>query len=145
MSEAQLWKRVRDAVGDAGHWDRREGNPVPGCPDVSYCVDGVEGHIELKHHPDFPARPGTAVFGARTARGMRDDQVAWFYRRLRAGGRAYILAQVDTTIVLMHGSCAPYFNGYSSDTLRGHALWSIVGKSTPRDWTRFLNSLCGKF
>jgi hypothetical protein len=136
---------MRDALLGTGHWERREFNPMDGVPDVSYCTDGVEGHIELKHHPSFPARPTTAVFGARTARGMRDTQVAWFRRRLSAGGRAYILAGVGSDLYLFGGWLAAEFNTLTLPEFDAHALWSVHRQASAQDWQRLLVVLTGKF
>lgn len=144
MSEARLWIRLREAVGSAGHFERREFNPLGGVPDVSYCVTGVEGHIELKYMPFLPKRLTTAVFGPRSSRGMRESQIAWFDRRLRAGGRAYILAQVENRLVLLHGAWAERFNEMVWDEMRKMCCWSggpTIPQYGPGSWRTFLGAI----
>ena len=114
MSEHNLWTMLRNGLGHRGHLVRLEFNPTPGIPDVSYCLKGVEGFIELKHAHEFPARSTTAVFGNQ---GLRDDQIAWIHTRTRHGGRVRIIAQVDDQIYLIPGSYCRQFN-----EMNGHAL-----------------------
>jgi hypothetical protein len=140
-TESSLWLRLRDAVGSTGHWERREFNPIDGVPDVSFCVEGVEGHMELKQIDTVPAREDTAVFGGRTNKGMRESQVAWFHRRMKAGGRAFILAQVSDRLILMHGSHAKQFNGYTLNDFRRLARYYHIGNMRWQNWQAFLRHL----
>ena len=51
----------------------------PGIPDLSYCVNSVEGFIELK---SWDPKKGFT---------LRRSQVAWTRARDRAGGRVFLL------------------------------------------------------
>jgi hypothetical protein len=68
-----------------------------GLPDVNYCLDGVEGWIEMK-----------LVRGLRVA--IRPEQVGWIERRLARGGRAFLAARwkragVDRLVVVAGSAC----------------------------------------
>ena len=67
VSDAQLQRIELGAVG-------------PGVPDVNYCIGGMEGWLELKATENWsvPFRPG---------------QPGWIARRVRAGGRVFILTR----------------------------------------------------
>lgn len=85
MSEARLWKTLRDAVGHIGHWDRIESHSASqGRFDVNACVEGDTFDIELKIYD--PKRGGFV---------LRANQNAWACNRVRAGGNAWIFARYD--------------------------------------------------
>lgn len=85
MSEARLWRTMRDAVNHTGHWDRIESHAVSqGRPDVDCCVAGREAQIELKIYD--PKRGGFV---------LRANQNSWMYNRVKAGGNVWILARYD--------------------------------------------------
>lgn len=98
MSERNLWIRVRRHIGSAGHFERIENGVSTGTPDVSFCVGGVEGFIELKFVSGYPRRGGTRLLGER---GLRKEQVAWAIQRCRAGGRVFALIGVGMDIYLV--------------------------------------------
>lgn len=145
MSERNLWHRMDKAVGNRGHFDRREFNPIGGVPDLSYCVTAVEGHIELKFMDDVPVRDTTAVFGPRTRKGMEDDQIAWAKRRMRAGGRTYVFAQVGKFLYLFHGGIADVFNSLTLREMYDMASW-YAGPLVPlEEWDEFLQHITSDF
>lgn len=47
----------------------------PGIPDINWCIQGIEGNVELKYGFDGGAAPL-----------IRPPQVVWFRERVRAGG-----------------------------------------------------------
>lgn len=142
MSESRLWTRVREGVYAHGHFDRRENNPLDGVPDVNYCVDGCEGHIELKFRRDPPVRDTTPVFGSK---GLRESQVAWIGRRLRAGGRVFILSQVGRRLYLTHGARAPEFNALCVEDLEQGSRWAAGPTVSTMQWLELAEALCQPF
>lgn len=77
------------------HWQSIEtGGTGRGVPDLNGCWLGVEFWIELKH----------VARGRKVA--LSPVQAAWIARRLRAGGRAFILARYRQDILLWRGSSA---------------------------------------
>ena len=136
MSEAALWKHVRDAVGHRGHFARLEFNPEAGIPDVDFCVKSCEGKMELKHVNAAPKRVSTAVFGEK--KGLRPSQIAWITTRVRHGGRVWILARVKFRMFLIAGSYAIQFNDMTFHALEKTAAWTADRPITGADWETFL-------
>lgn len=134
MSEANLWKRIRENVGHRGHFSRIEFNPTDGYPDTSYCIKGVEGHAELKYIERVPARETTPCFGDQ--HGVRPAQVAWIYTRVRHGGRVYIVGQVGELILVVPGTEVRRFNEMTFFQL-GKA-GEVIARG---NWSGFLNAL----
>ena len=67
------------------HWQSIE-SPLTGqgTPDANFCHDGVEGWIEFKK-----------TSGNKIA-SMKPEQVAWAERRMRAGGRVFLVVRQET-------------------------------------------------
>ena len=83
MSENKFWNEMRREVGHLGHFSRVESHATSaGIPDVDFCVDGIEGHIELKYGND-KNRPH-----------IRLSQLKWFKNRIKAGGRPIVFAKI---------------------------------------------------
>lgn len=133
MSEANLWKRIRDNVGHAGHFSRIEYNPTDGYPDTSYCIKGVEGHAELKYVERAPVKVDTRCFGDH---GLRDSQKGWIHQRVKHGGRVFIVAGVGPLIIVVPGTEWRAFNDMTYFQL-GKAGVTIA----PGDWRAFLAAL----
>jgi len=63
------------------HWQAMElGVLGTGCPDSNFCLDGVDGWIEFKYTEDYSV-------------GLRPEQVGWISRRMRSGGRVFVITQ----------------------------------------------------
>ena len=113
MSEKALWTYINSNIGWAGHFSRVESHATSaGIPDVDYCIDRVEGHLELKYSSGKPYK-------------TRATQVAWFRNRTRKGGRPYILAQLDLSDVSI-------FSIYS-----GIKYESLHLTTQPEDWLHY--------
>lgn len=98
MTEAtQVWHVMRDRVAAYGHWERVENAAGSGMPDVNYCVNGVEGWVELKLAGQDGSKP----------RSLTLEQVMWAEERARHGGRAFLLVRYEkphTIWCLYHAS-----------------------------------------
>lgn len=81
LRESRLWDDLRDACKGTGiHFSRVESHTTsPGIPDLSYCVNSVEGFMELK---SWDPKKGFR---------LRQSQMAWTRARDRAGGRVFLL------------------------------------------------------
>lgn len=84
-NEAKLWTYVEKRLKSISiHLTRVESHSTAvGVPDVNYCIEGIEGWIELK---------------AETTKGMvlRQSQKVWMRDRLRAGAtKIYLLWAAD--------------------------------------------------
>lgn len=95
-------------------------NPVlPGTPDVNY----VEGWIELKQLPKWPARKDTIV----RIPTYTPQQRVWAIRRRRVGGHSWFMLQVRKEWLLMDGAVAAQVINKATRTELIHhsiAYWS---------------------
>jgi hypothetical protein len=79
--EKSLWKLLKGHLPKGCDYQRIETGGVGlGVPDVNVCLDGVETWLELK-----------VVKGKRVE--LDSAQSTWHWRRVRAGGRVWILAR----------------------------------------------------
>lgn len=90
MAEADLWKTLRDAMATEGHFDRIENMIGRGMPDVTYCIHGASGFIELKYLDHWP-RQGKPV----VLKHFTPQQRNWIRQRLSAEGRVFLLLEVE--------------------------------------------------
>jgi hypothetical protein len=95
------------------HWQSVETwSTGRGVPDYNFCCDGVEGWLELKKSS------GWAV-------DMEPEQIAWAERRLRHGGRLFILVRrKEDELWLFHGSAARELKLRGLKELSPMARWS---------------------
>jgi hypothetical protein len=97
MDEVGFWSdRIRpnlvrncQAMGLRFHLERIENIVSDGTPDVDYCIDGIQGGIELKFSDTAPVRDTSQVLGL--AHGMRRSQIIYASRRVWAGGLCWCL------------------------------------------------------
>jgi len=90
MTESQFRRKVIRLIEKAGGHVSSVESPAssPGIPDLDFCIDGTEGHIELK------------IAGNG---GLRSTQSIWFNRRVRAGGNPWILVWSPQKVYLIAG------------------------------------------
>jgi hypothetical protein len=100
-------------------------------PDVNYCGEGSEGWIELKKTDGWVVN-------------VSPHQVAWMERRMRAGGRVFIMVRrKGDELWLLPGSAA---RGLASkkETLRTlSAIAKFEGGPRAWDWTQISALLRG--
>jgi hypothetical protein len=95
MTERRFWSCVvrpllrKAADGYPIHTERVENSVGDGTPDVDLVVNGVASKLELKWSPVYRSSPKAQVLGTR--KGLRRSQVIWAFRRVRAGGRVFIV------------------------------------------------------
>lgn len=102
LSEAQTWKTLKQLIAPLDPY-RVENLVDAGCPDVNY----TGGWIELKNVPKWPKRPNTLV----RIDHYTDQQRLWLLRRWKAGGRAFLVVQVDRSWFLF-GAHSAQLVGY---------------------------------
>jgi hypothetical protein len=143
-SETALWQRVRGKIAHFGHFCRVESICTTGFPDVDYCLDGIEGHIELKFSREWPKRASTKVF--KEGHNLREEQSKWLKLRLRAGAKnLFILAQCASDLFLFdinkNTSVLDDFNGYTQSDFWAISCWNHQGKMTQGDWVELIHQL----
>lgn len=79
-------------------------NPAyPGTPDINY----LHGWLELKQVEDWPVRGGPLRLPHYT-----QEQRLWALRRMKAGGRCYLLLRVNRDWMLFDGATAAQHLGH---------------------------------
>lgn len=96
MSESNLWAYIRNRFRTIGEFERVENSISAGMPDVNYCINSVDGWIELKYVARWPIRDRIVKVG------MRGSQYAWFRKRIRRckPRHNFLLAQVGSDYLL---------------------------------------------
>lgn len=123
MSEKNDWKLLRDKMKYMkGRWDRMENGVGVGMPDINFCLNGVEGWIEMKS-PTEPKHMHTPLFGSNHR--ISQDQKNWFKRQMDAGGRAFILIGTDKRWMLIHGRHVETLNTLTVIEIMAIAEWLI--------------------
>jgi hypothetical protein len=108
------------------HFERIENIVGDGTPDVDYCIDGVEGGIELKFSDTAPRRDTSQVLGI--GHGMRRSQIVYAARRTWAGGLCWCLIgnQQATWLIDLRGRTPQEMDALavaSAASLRQIAAW----------------------
>lgn len=122
MSEANFWQLVRGHLQPFGVMKRVENRLDLGTPDTAYCLrmrrcPPVSGWVELKYLDRWPVDAGTPV----TIDHLTLDQVMWMEAWAKGGGRAWLVAQVGTDVVMCGPPVARLLHGKELNTalLRG--------------------------
>lgn len=108
------WLRSLDAMAV-------ENSCLPGTPDVEY----IGGWIECKYLPSWPKVSDNKPIRLRHS--LTLQQRIWLFRRIRLGGRAYVVLQVGREWLLFRGDiAAKYLEHVSKPELLALALryWS---------------------
>lgn len=101
-SEDSFWDRMRTQLGPLGRLTRIENGVGGGVPDVNYCIECVEGWMELKS-AEATARE-LSLFLAGTE--LRKEQVGWHILQARNGGRSYIVTARGAEVFIHEGAHA---------------------------------------
>lgn len=118
--------------------DRVENLRVNGTPDINFCGNGVECWIEQKH-PTEPKRKGTPLFGSNHP--VSQDQMNWFLRQNKAGGRCFFLITSNKRWMLIPGTYADDLNGMTVEQLMDVAIWATMKPIRDKDAWRVLREM----
>ena len=132
-NEKTFWDLIRKNIKSPPdtHLVRIENAVYSGTPDVSYCIDGKEGFLELKYIEEYPKRESTVV-----AVDVRQAQRTWLHDRNIAGGRCYLAMSVkNKDIYIFDGLQAAMFLGKSwkKEDLKKHSLLFWVDREVKWD------------
>lgn len=120
MSEMRLKKYVVDNLEqNKAHVCFVESrNSCAGIPDIDFCINGVEGKLELKYGTD------------KKPPALRPTQCAWFRRRAGVGGNCWVLLawnkDSQMQFFLLHGSVVSpkiHASNYASWTKEYTECW----------------------
>lgn len=114
-----------------------------GTPDVNYCIDGVEGWIEMKS-PKEPKREKSKLFKFKNNHEFTQGQKNWFLKQRNAGGRAFVLICTDKRWMLMDIWQADFINEMTVDQLWHKAVWACSKPVIRCQWNKLREVLCDK-
>lgn len=140
LPEQRLWARVGPHLRQYGTFDRIETATVSGVPDVDYCIDGVEGKIELKAVKRYPLRDSSMLFPTGT--GLRPAQIAWIVKRLMHKGRVFLLIGVEGDVILIRCTLDNIIRLNTMSVTELFAEAQVVGDG-PKIWHEMLTALWG--
>ena len=125
--EKAFWMQISPYLMARGQFSRVEsGDTASGIPDLDYCIDGVESHMELKICAD--PRKGVK---------LRDKQYRWFRERVEAGGHPFLLLKIIVGPVpvwcLYHGKTIVEMKGHR------HTMLSYWHDHADRTWEGIIN------
>ena len=104
LDEDGFWRKLR-AVLPPGHYTRTENLVQPGMPDVNFCVNGVEGWMELKYTEKFPLEHPVLM-----------TQDLWIEQHRRAGGRAGICVGYKSLVFFVIDTFGVALNDWREST-----------------------------
>jgi hypothetical protein len=121
MSEKKDFQLFKKAVTLTGleRIERIENVLAAGTPDVNFCIDGVDGWLEIKSAVE-PKRETSKLLKHK----LSQDQMNWFKRESNSGGRSYILICTDIRWILIDGRDADSINSMDVNELCGISIWT---------------------
>lgn len=136
--ESGFWAEIKRALGSRPLHDLvrvENGTCGPGTPDLNYCIDGIEGWIELKK-VELPKRDSTVV----KVDHFVGEQRAWLMRRATAGGRVWVLLRAGDETFLFSGGHAARNLGvtWTKEDCRTRAVYHCAGRV---GWDRLVQEL----
>ena len=139
-TDYQMLKKHMPNVMD--RLDRIENVVGVGTPDVNYCIDGVDGWIEMKS-PKEPVRPTSKLFKFKNNHSLNQDQMNWFLRQRNADGRAFILICTNKRWMLVEGEHADRINDMTAQEICNIACWSLPKPISVGGWLALRRVLRG--
>jgi hypothetical protein len=134
MTEKKDYGILRDNMPVHGdRIDRIENVVGVGTPDINFCIEGVEGWIELKS-PREPKRASTRLFGSNHK--LSQDQMNWFLKQEKAGGNGFVLIATDKRWMLIEGWYADDVNKMTLAELIIISRWTAPKPITRREWKK---------
>ena len=118
MSEKTDYKILKRAFKHPDRIDRIENLVSCGMPDVNYCINGVEGWIEMKSAIERQRSTSKLL-----KHKLSQAQMNWFLKQRNAGGNAFILICTEKRWMLMHGHVADQINDLTADHLWQNTVW----------------------
>ena len=115
MNEHRFWSELREELPIGGHYVRVENLTAPGTPDLSYCVAGVEGWMELKYTDRFPLEHP-----------VLRSQSLWIEQRVRSGGRAHICVGYKKLVYFIAPEFAVEINEWLQPDFNDRAIATAI-------------------
>ena len=118
--ESKLWHNIRDNIKNV-EWTRFENWAVPGVPDVHGICKGVNVFIELK-------------ITKNNKLNLSPFQIAWNYKHILNGGRAFIIALTISRTALCVLPCSS-IRSIASKGLEAKPVYTYKIPLNQQDWT----------
>lgn len=150
MSEKNAYQNIRNNIlkvrpkGSVylDRFDRVENAIGSGMPDVNYCIEGIEGWLEIKS-PVEPKRPTTPLFGSN--HNVSQEQINWFCRQRQSGGNSFLLIQTNKRYMLIGQYFVDEINSLCMPDLLDYSFWTVERPvMNPSDWVVLRELLCRK-
>jgi len=125
---------IRKTVPHFSLCERIENGLSAGTADVSYCIRGVEGWIELKA-VDLPARDGTAVLGRKE---LNKEQINWHLMRAQVRSVTWVFITAAPYRWLVAGMFAREINDWTRDELCMRSRFWYDENWKEQQWLRFV-------
>jgi hypothetical protein len=139
MSEKTSYSTLRKAIMQPrDRIDRIENVVGTGMPDVNLVLSGVELWIEIKS-PMEPKKDNTTLFGSNHP--LSQDQMNWFKRQMRAGGKAFVYIDTDKHRILINGTWADRINTMTVQELLDEAAWWSMKPTFADQWKQLRSVL----
>ena len=121
MTEQNDYKRLRmNMKQPMDRLERIENVVGIGTPDINFCIEGMEGWVEMKS-PTTPKKKGTPLFGSNHK--LSQDQKNWFKKQCNAKGNGYILICTKPRWMLIDGCWADKVNDLTVPELIKLSAW----------------------
>lgn len=144
MSEKNLWKRLRKGLAPYLELQRLEDRYSRGVPDVLYAGPkdvlggaGRIGVVELKYLRAWPKRATTVV----RLPTYRQEQRLWLQRFGRLTDAAWLLLQVEKTILLFDWCTAQDVGTLTREELEANAVMVWRGHMSTNDYAELARLL----
>lgn len=142
MSEKNTYDAFRKGIAiPRDRIDRIENIVGVGNPDVNcVLIGGPEIWIEIKS-PKEPKRKTTVLFNSNHK--LSQDQMNWFHRQHRAGGKGFVMVDTDKRRIMVRGALADSINSLTVDELIGIACWHAPKPTKKEQWDSLREVLIG--
>lgn len=141
--EKSLWRYVRNGMGKTWNATRHTDKLIPGIPDVSFGLDGINGWIELKTLVSWPKRKTTPIrlehftIEQRHFLAGRGATGGHCFLLLRVGRAEHLLIPWDKIPLLIDAPGVPFTRFEWETVAVGHWKRGI-------DFNEFRRLLCSK-
>lgn len=145
MSEKTDYNLLRKNLLQHGdRLERIENMTGFGTPDVNFCIDGVDGWIEMKSRVE-PSRTTSKLLKSGCGHTLTLSQRNWFLKQKNAGGKGYILICTDKRWMLIDGcKYADQINDMNVRELMDILIWFSFKPLIEIDWEMLRNRLRGE-
>ena len=120
--EAKLKEKIHNKIlSRGGDTQNHEDKNSIGIPDISYGINGINGWIEAKYLGKWP-RSGVVKIDHYSG-----QQRNWLRIRGRAGGRCFLILQVDNVYMIFNHETAQSVGSMTQDEMMTQCDFCSIG------------------